>query len=46
MQEAGIPPWERTRIPLIYLDDQLVAVGSYWRVDEYVSDQGWLPAVT
>ncbi|MCW8923063.1 MAG: tRNA lysidine(34) synthetase TilS [Gammaproteobacteria bacterium] len=46
MQEAGIPPWERTRIPLIYLNDQLIAVGSYWLLDEYISDQGWLPAVT
>lgn len=25
-QEVGIPPWERDRIPLIYLDDQLAAV--------------------
>ena len=46
MQEAGIPPWERSRIPLIYFDDQLIAVNSYWLVDEYVSDLGWMPAVT
>jgi tRNA(Ile)-lysidine synthase len=26
-QEAGIPPWERDRIPLVYLDDQLAAIG-------------------
>ncbi len=29
-QEAGIPPWERTKTPLIYLDGQLAAVGEYW----------------
>ena len=29
-QEAGIPPWERPNIPLIYLDGELAAVGEYW----------------
>jgi len=29
-QEAGVPPWERDRIPLIYLDDRLAAVGDKW----------------
>jgi tRNA(Ile)-lysidine synthase len=29
-QEAGIPPWERDRVPLIYLDDRLAAVGDKW----------------
>ncbi|NOU42270.1 MAG: tRNA lysidine(34) synthetase TilS [Methyloglobulus sp.] len=29
-QEVGIPPWERPRIPLIYLDDILAAVGDRW----------------
>ncbi len=27
LQERGVPPWLRSRIPLIYLDDQLAAVG-------------------
>jgi tRNA(Ile)-lysidine synthase len=27
-QEAGIPPWQRDRIPLVYLDNQLAAVGA------------------
>ncbi|WP_412852610.1 tRNA lysidine(34) synthetase TilS [Ectothiorhodospira shaposhnikovii] len=26
LQEAGIPPWERDRLPLIHVDEQLVAV--------------------
>ncbi|RTZ67725.1 MAG: tRNA lysidine(34) synthetase TilS [Aquificaceae bacterium] len=26
-QEMSIPPWERDRIPLIYMDDKLVAIG-------------------
>jgi len=30
MQDKGLPPWERGRIPLIYIDDQLAAVGDLW----------------
>ncbi len=29
-QEAGIPPWERELIPLVYLDNKLAAVGDLW----------------
>ena len=29
-QEAKIPPWERERIPLIYFDDNLVAIADLW----------------
>ncbi|MGR9074397.1 MAG: tRNA lysidine(34) synthetase TilS [Gammaproteobacteria bacterium] len=29
-QEAGIPPWERERMPLIYMGDRLAAVGDRW----------------
>lgn len=29
-QEAGVPPWERARVPLIYRDDRLLAVAGYW----------------
>lgn len=29
-QEAGIPPWERDLIPLVYLDNKLAAVGDLW----------------
>jgi tRNA(Ile)-lysidine synthase len=29
-QEQGIPPWERSRIPLIYVQDQLAAVAGLW----------------
>jgi tRNA(Ile)-lysidine synthase len=29
-QEAGIPPWNRDAIPLIYLNDALAAVGDRW----------------
>ena len=29
-QDAGVPPWERGQVPLLYLDDQLIAVAGYW----------------
>jgi len=29
-QEQGIPPWERDRIPLIYIQDQLAMVPGLW----------------
>lgn len=30
-QDAGVPPWERDRIPLIYMGDELVAVAGFWK---------------
>lgn len=30
LQEAAIPPWERDRIPLIYVGDRLAAVAGLW----------------
>jgi tRNA(Ile)-lysidine synthase len=32
-QEAGVPPWERKRMPLIYINDRLAAVGGLWSAD-------------
>ena len=29
-QEAGVPPWIRETMPLVYLDEQLAAVGDLW----------------
>jgi len=29
-QEAGIPPWQRDRIPLIYTQNDLIAIGDLW----------------
>ncbi|HED35577.1 MAG TPA: tRNA lysidine(34) synthetase TilS [Gammaproteobacteria bacterium] len=34
-QEAGVPPWQRDRIPLLYVGDQLAAVVGYWLADEF-----------
>jgi tRNA(Ile)-lysidine synthase len=30
LQEAGVPPWERDAIPLLYHGEELVAVIGYW----------------
>lgn len=46
MQEAGIPPWQRNRIPLIYIDHQLACVCGYWVAESFsvsAEQQGWLP---
>lgn len=34
-QEAGIPPWKRGRIPLLYYDGQLVSVLGFWNVSAH-----------
>lgn len=34
LQEAGVPPWERDRIPLLYVGDQLREVIGYWLCGE------------
>ena len=38
MQEAGIPPWQRSRIPLLYLDEELICVYGYWIAEGYAKD--------
>ena len=38
-QEAAVPSWQRSRIPFIYLDDELIAVVGYWIADEYKVDK-------
>ena len=33
-QAAAVPPWKRQRDPLLWLGDELLAVGNRWRCDE------------
>ncbi len=40
LQEAGIPPWLRARIPLLYREDSLVAVGDLWIADAAAESAG------
>lgn len=45
-QEAGIPPWQRERIPLLLVNDELAAVTGYWVADEFSAgpeQKGLLP---
>lgn len=48
LQEKGIPPWERNRIPFIFYQGQLIAVGDRWLDDRYAVSEnatGWLPVM-
>jgi tRNA(Ile)-lysidine synthase len=36
-QEAGIPPWIRERIPLIFIDDRLAAVSGHWYAADFLA---------
>lgn len=38
-QEAGVPPWERDAIPLIYLNDRLAAVSDLWISAVFYSEE-------
>lgn len=38
-QEAGIPPWERESMPLVYLDDKLAAVGELWISADFYNEK-------
>lgn len=37
LQEAGIPPWERNRLPLIYVNDELAAIGDRWVCEPFAA---------
>ncbi|MFC1684270.1 tRNA lysidine(34) synthetase TilS [Pseudomonadota bacterium] len=36
-QEQGIPPWQRDRVPLITIGDQLAAVADLWVAESFAS---------
>ena len=45
LQEANIPPWERDLIPLIYLDEELIAITGLWVSKKYAvsgNELGWV----
>lgn len=39
-QEKGVPPWERDRIPFVYLGDDLAEVVGYWVGDGFSAAEG------
>ncbi len=40
LQEEGVVPWMRDRLPLVYAGDDLVAVGDLWLAASAVSEPG------
>ena len=40
LQEEGIVPWMRDRLPLVYAGDQLVAVGDLWLASNATEENG------
>jgi tRNA(Ile)-lysidine synthase len=44
LQEAGVPPWERERLPLIYAGSVLAAIGDRWVCAPFAAqpnEPGW-----
>jgi tRNA(Ile)-lysidine synthase len=41
LQQEGIVPWMRERLPLLYAGDQLVAVADLWVAEECARDAGF-----
>jgi len=40
-QEAGVLPWRRSSIPLVFVDNQLAAVGDLWISADIAVKDGW-----
>jgi tRNA(Ile)-lysidine synthase len=40
LQDAGVVPWMRDRLPLVYANDELVAVADLWLAADAVSKPG------
>jgi len=39
-----VPPWERSRLPLIYVNDELAAIGDRWVCEPFAArthEAGW-----
>lgn len=44
LQDKDVPPWDRTRLPLVWHEDQLIAVGDLWLAAGYTGTtptSGW-----
>ncbi len=45
LQEAGVPPWERAQLPLLYVNDILAAIGDRWVCEPFAAkpdEPGWI----
>lgn len=45
LQDAGVPPWERSRLPLVYVHGELAAVADRWVCQPFAAGPGE-PGVT
>jgi len=39
-QEQGVPPWERPRVPLVYIGEELAAVAGFWVCEPFSAAPG------
>lgn len=46
LAEAGVPPWDRGRVPLLFMGDILVAAGDLFVDAAWAASPGLLPTVT
>jgi tRNA(Ile)-lysidine synthase len=45
LQEAGVPPWERDTLPLLFYKDELIAVAGLWISRKFAAkgnEEGWV----
>lgn len=45
LQEAGVPPWERAQLPLLFVNDELAAIGDRWVCEPFAAkpgEPGWV----
>lgn len=40
LQAAGVPPWERAALPLVYVDDELAAIADRWVCEPFQARAG------
>jgi tRNA(Ile)-lysidine synthase len=40
LQQAGIPPWQRARLPLLYIDGVLAQVAGLWTETAFAVERG------
>lgn len=44
LQTAGVPPWDRSGLPLVYVDDELAAIADRWVCEPFrarVGERSW-----
>ncbi len=44
LQAAGVPPWWRERLPLLFAGEELLAAGDFWRSQGAGETLAWKPA--